>query len=195
MLRRATRRLFVLLDARGSRRGACAQRNAMRRAEYVNMKSAVVHASPFAFGLRVFLAVAALPLTAACAIENANEEHDVAAEEASVGTKKSLADCIENAVRKKGSYGGSVTELDCSVAPQDCTTIPEPDLTPVASLGALRRLDLSGRCLKSLGPIPKLRNLERLALHHNDIADIRPLVSLSKLVALDMSDNPVRSTW
>jgi Leucine-rich repeat (LRR) protein len=61
------------------------------------------------------------------------------------------------------------------------------DLSPLANLTELRHLELPGNPLTSIEPLARLPNLERLSVHQcYDLESIRPLVSCTKLVSLDV---------
>ena len=90
--------------------------------------------------------------------------------------------------------GGGVVELTISA-------LGVTDLSPLRTLTALRRLDVSGTWdpaekkeyrsgLKDLSPLRGLK-LESLKLHHTSVADLDPLRGM-KLETLDLESSPVR---
>ena len=65
------------------------------------------------------------------------------------------------------------------------------DLTLLAGLHELRRLDLSGNRVTNLTPLLGLPNLEVLLLNDNAVEDLTPLAGLHELRRLDLSGNRV----
>jgi hypothetical protein len=61
------------------------------------------------------------------------------------------------------------------------------DLSPLAGLTKLRRLDLSGTSARSLVPLAGLSGIENLDLRGVCVRDVRPLLGLLHLKALDFS--------
>lgn len=55
------------------------------------------------------------------------------------------------------------------------------DLTPIAGMRALRRLEIENMPLTNLGPIAGLVELRSLYLEHTNVGDLRPILLLPKL--------------
>lgn len=65
------------------------------------------------------------------------------------------------------------------------------DLSPIAGLTGLRRLNLYDCQIGNIAPLAGLRNLESLNLQSNQVADLSPLAMLTNLKYLNLSANPV----
>ena len=65
------------------------------------------------------------------------------------------------------------------------------DITPLANLTKLKKLDLKRNQVVSLTPLATLIELEELYLSDNEISDIRPLVNLAKLKKLYLDANQI----
>ena len=65
------------------------------------------------------------------------------------------------------------------------------DLSAVAELHGLRRLNLSANAVERLEPLAALRGLRRLDLSDNAVADVWPLAGLVELEVLDLSGNRI----
>jgi len=67
------------------------------------------------------------------------------------------------------------------------------DLTPLAELTQLQRLDLDGTGVTNLRPLKPLTQLQNLGLNGNaDLVDLTPLVSLTQLRGLGLNDTGVK---
>lgn len=65
------------------------------------------------------------------------------------------------------------------------------DLSPIAGLTGLKRLNLYDCQIGNIAPLAGLRNLESLNLQSNQVADLSPLAMLTRLKYLNLSSNPV----
>ena len=65
------------------------------------------------------------------------------------------------------------------------------DLSPLASLTALRDLDLAFNSISDVTPLAGLTSLTSLILQYNAISDVTPLASLTSLTNLQLSDNSI----
>ena len=63
------------------------------------------------------------------------------------------------------------------------------DLTPLAGLTKLTRLDLDGGAIRDVSPLANLKNLESLRLWNNEITDLSPLAGLTNLTDLGIGSN------
>ena len=64
------------------------------------------------------------------------------------------------------------------------------DLKPLAKVGKLLRLGLSGNEITDLSPLSHLKELEWLDLRENKISDLTTLRELKSLKELNLMDNP-----
>ena len=65
------------------------------------------------------------------------------------------------------------------------------DLSPVATLTELRRLDLRVNAIQDLSPVATLTELRRLDLRVNAIQDLSPVATLTELQRLDLDANAI----
>ena len=65
------------------------------------------------------------------------------------------------------------------------------DLSELAALSTLRRVNLSGNAVTDLGPLAGLADLERLDLSDNAVTDAWPLSGLAGIEVLDLSGNRI----
>ena len=65
------------------------------------------------------------------------------------------------------------------------------DLSPIATLTALRYLNVGGNQVADLKPLANLTHLTGLSLWYNQVTDISPLRSLTALTYLNLADNYV----
>lgn len=69
------------------------------------------------------------------------------------------------------------------------------DLTPLANLTNLKKLDLSyNQEISDLSPLSKLNNLTELIIYVNKIEDLTPLANLTNLERLSMTANQISDT-
>ena len=66
------------------------------------------------------------------------------------------------------------------------------DLTPLANLTSLQKLDVAGNQISDMRPLANLIHLTRLHLWRNQIQDIAPLANLTNLTYLNLADNQIR---
>lgn len=66
-----------------------------------------------------------------------------------------------------------------------------PDISLIASFGAIKRLYLTNTNINSVSPLANLKNLQRLHLGNTSIVDIYPLSVLDQLESLDLSDTKI----
>ena len=60
------------------------------------------------------------------------------------------------------------------------------NINPLSKLKKLKKLEIDGFNIKSLGPIPELSNIEVLSLEYTNITDFEPLLKLKKLRSLSI---------
>ena len=65
------------------------------------------------------------------------------------------------------------------------------DVSPLAALTGLERLDLSENQIVDVGPLAALTNLKGLGLRVNAIVDVGPLATLTNLEGLELGDNAI----
>ena len=65
------------------------------------------------------------------------------------------------------------------------------DVTPLADLTKLKKLDLSNNEIVDVEPLTELENLIELDLSNNEIVDVEPLTELENLIELDLSNNEI----
>ncbi len=65
------------------------------------------------------------------------------------------------------------------------------DLSPLAGLTNLKRLNVSGKSITDLSPIAELINIEDLVLFSTDVSDLSPLMDLTKMKRLYFNHAPV----
>ena len=65
------------------------------------------------------------------------------------------------------------------------------DISPLAGLTKLRRLDLPDNQISDLSPLKRLTKLEELHFYRNEITDISPLKGLTKLRYLSVDGYPI----
>jgi hypothetical protein len=152
-----------------------------------------------ACALRGSHAGASLLFFAACASPDSSQHAPASPEQALVsgadgeGTG-TLQACVQAHVAAHGGDPAAVHALRCAVAePEACEAAP--DLSSVAALKNLRKLDLSGRCVRDAAPLGALRKLEHVRLARTSLEDIRPLGALTELRSLDLSYNRIEDTW
>ena len=68
------------------------------------------------------------------------------------------------------------------------------DISPLAKLTRLKRLELNGNIISDVSPLAGLTNLEHLNLQNNAISDFSPLKTLADKILIQTQDNP-GSLW
>ncbi|MBX5484400.1 MAG: WGR domain-containing protein [Myxococcaceae bacterium] len=66
------------------------------------------------------------------------------------------------------------------------------DISPVAKLSGLRKLNVRHNKIRDLAPLGACKKLEEASLSDNRIADVGPLASLTRLTHVFIDNNPVR---
>ena len=64
------------------------------------------------------------------------------------------------------------------------------DISPLAKLTRLKRLELNGNIISDVSPLAGLTNLEHLNLQNNAISDFSPLEALADKIPIQTQDNP-----
>jgi hypothetical protein len=102
--------------------------------------------------------------------------------------------CVAAHVAAQGGDPAAVHALYCAVAESEpCDAAA--DLSSVAALKNLHKLDLSRRCVGDAAPLGALTKLQHVRLARTSLKDIRPLGTLTELRSLDLSYNPIEDTW
>jgi Leucine Rich repeats (2 copies) len=70
-------------------------------------------------------------------------------------------------------------------------SLPITDLSPLADLTSINRLNLNNNKISDLTPLAGLTKITHLGIHGNNISDLTPLAGLTKITHLGISNNKI----